>query len=147
MNTIHIKYTSRKHELTKAYPGDSGYDLCAYVDKPITISPSSFETIGTGISLSLPLNIDAQVRPRSGLARKHGITVLNSPGTIDNGYRGEIQVILINLGKEDFEITDGLRIAQIVFSSTLSTDLDIISNLNVSDTVRNIKGFGSSDPI
>lgn len=100
----------------------AGVDLMAAVEEPILLKPLERKLIPTGISIALPEGYEAQIRPRSGLALKHGLTVLNTPGTIDSDYRGEIQIILINLGSEDFLIERGIRIAQMILSpvSTLS---------------------------
>ena len=99
-----------------ATPLSAGLDLMAAIEAPITLHPFERKLIPTGISIALPAGYEAQIRPRSGLALKHGLTVLNTPGTIDADYRGEIQVILINLGSEDFLIERGLRIAQMILS-------------------------------
>ncbi|SVC00497.1 uncharacterized protein METZ01_LOCUS253351, partial [marine metagenome] len=99
--------------------------------------------IPRGISISLPEHVEGQVRPRSGLAAKHGITVLNTPGTIDSDYRGEIKVILINLGKEDFEINQNDRIAQIIFSEIVKAKFEEVEILD--ETKRGPRGFGSTD--
>ncbi len=112
----------------------------AAVTQPVILNPGERALIPTGISLSIPIPFEAQVRPRSGLAYKHGITVLNAPGTIDSDYRGEVQVILINLGKELFTIQRGDRIAQLVFTSHQKACFKIQEELDV--TKRNEGGFG-----
>jgi dUTP pyrophosphatase len=120
----------------------AGADLKAAIDGTLTLSPGEHRLIPTGIRLELPEGYEAQVRPRSGLALKHGVTVLNSPGTIDSDYRGEIGVILINLGDKDFEITWGDRIAQLVISPVITADFVPILELN--ETARGSGGFGST---
>lgn len=106
------------------------------------IPARGYTGVGTGIYLEMPLGCEAQVRPRSGLALKHGVTVLNAPGTIDSDYRGEVRIILINHGKEDFIIEPGDRIAQIVFASVVQVELESACNLN--ETARAAGGFGST---
>jgi dUTP pyrophosphatase len=129
-----------------AYQSDaaSGLDLLAAVpaDAPLTIAPGRHAAVPTGIALALPLGTEAQVRPRSGLARNHGVTVLNTPGTIDADYRGEIQVLLINHGDVAFRITRGLRIAQLVMAAVTRVRLAEVSRLD--ETARGIGGFGST---
>ena len=114
----------------------------ASIDSKIVLKPNDRFVIPCGISISLPKNVEGQVRPRSGLAAKHGITVLNTPGTIDSDFRGEIKVILINLGKEDFTISQNDRIAQIVFSNIVKVKFEEIDVLD--DTERGSGGFGST---
>jgi len=140
--TIKIKNLS-KHPLPKYQTVSSaGMDLHAHIDHPIAIQPGHREIISTGLFLELPEGFEAQIRPRSGLAFKHGITVLNSPGTIDADYRGEIKVLLINHGQEAFEINDGERIAQMVISEYTSILWEETTQLN--DTERGEGGYGSS---
>ena len=122
--------------------GAVGIDLSASIDSKIVLKPNDRFVIPCGISISLPKNVEGQVRPRSGLAAKHGITVLNTPGTIDSDFRGEIKVILINLGKEDFTISQNDRIAQIVFSNIVKVKFEEIDVLD--DTERGSGGFGST---
>lgn len=124
----------------RANPGDAGLDLFAAEEK--LIKSGEAELISTGIILELPEGTEAQVRPRSGLALKHSVTVLNSPGTIDEGYRGEIKVILINHGKEDFKIEKQMRIAQMVIAPVAMVTITQVEEL--SDSERGIGGFGSS---
>lgn len=124
----------------QAHPGDAGMDLFSVEEK--VIKPTESALIKTGIKIELPVGTEAQVRPRSGLALKHSITVLNSPGTIDEGYRGEIGVILINHGKEDFKVEKQMRIAQMVISPVIS--VDISQTVELSETARSEGGFGSS---
>jgi len=125
--------------------GSSGLDLVANLDqdtKQITIKPNKWEIIPTGITIELPDGCEAQIRPRSGLAYKYGVTVLNSPGTIDNDYRGEIKIILINHGHEDFIVKNGDRIAQMIISKYEQVELEEIEFLT--ETTRNDGGFGST---
>ena len=124
---------------------DSGMDLRADIKNTITILPGDIQIIDTGLSFEIPENYELQVRPRSGLAAKKGITVLNTPGTIDRGYTGEIKVILINLGKEDFIINHGDRIAQIIIAPVLSGRWCVLENKNkLNKTKRGSSGFGST---
>lgn len=124
-----------------ATPGSAGLDIKAYCSQTIKISPMQKALISTGFCIHLPKFFEAQIRSRSGLALKHGITVLNSPGTIDSDYRGEVKVILINLGKDTFEITPGMRIAQMIISKYESVTL--VEN-HEEKNPRGSKGFGSS---
>ena len=123
-----------------AHPGDAGLDLFANV--ALSIEPGETKLVATGISIELPPNTEAQVRPRSGLALKHGITVLNTPGTIDHGYRGEVGVILINHGRARFDVQPGMKIAQMVIASCLSVIVEERGEL--SGTARGQGGFGST---
>lgn len=123
-----------------ATPGSSGLDLRA--SEAAVIAPGEVSCVGTGLYFEMPLGCEAQVRPRSGLALKHCITVLNAPGTIDSDYRGEIKVILINHGRQDFSIEPGDRIAQVVFAEVTQVDLEKADELN--DTERSSGGFGST---
>jgi len=120
----------------------AGLDLCACIDKDIILMPGESVLVPTGISIELPDSYEAQVRPRSGLAINHGVTVLNSPGTIDPDYRGEVKVILINLGKEPFVIKNGMRIAQMVISKFERVEVEVVEEL--SQTRRGEGGFGST---
>jgi dUTP pyrophosphatase len=130
-----------RHELPK-YETDAsaGMDLRANLDEPVILQPLQRSLIPTGLFIELPVGFEAQVRPRSGLAAKHGITVLNTPGTIDADYRGEIKVILINLSSELFEIKDGERIAQMIFSEHAKASWIEVDALN--QTTRGAGGFG-----
>ncbi|MEL6492944.1 MAG: dUTP diphosphatase [Cyanobacteria bacterium J06621_3] len=119
---------------------DAGLDLCAIA--PHTIQPGESALIPTGIAIELPMGTEAQVRPRSGLALKHSVTVLNTPGTIDAGYRGEISIILINHGVVPFEVLPGMRIAQMVIAPVLRANLQTVSHL--SGSIRGKGGFGST---
>lgn len=122
--------------------GSVGLDLCANLDSPISLNPFERRLILTGLFIELTAGIEAQVRPRSGWALKHGITCLNSPGTIDSDYRGEIGVILANLSNETFEIFDGDRIAQLVFATYKKIEWNPVNE--ISDTLRSDGGFGST---
>ncbi len=122
--------------------GASGIDLRAAIDGPIELAPFEWKAIPTGIALSIPPGFEGQVRPRSGLALKHGVTLLNSPGTIDSDYRGEIKVILINLSRTTYEVQPGERIAQLVFAPVAKADLVEVERLD--DTERGEGGFGST---
>ncbi len=130
-----------KHPLPRYETEQSaGMDLRANIDSPLTLSPGERLLVPTGLRMALPAGWEAQVRPRSGLALKHGITVLNSPGTIDADYRGEVCVILVNLGKESFVINDGERIAQLVFARAEQATWREAEVLD--DTERGAGGFG-----
>lgn len=120
----------------------AGMDLTANLDEEIVLKPLERKLIPTGLSIELPEGYEAQVRPRSGLAYKNGITVLNSPGTIDADYRGDIGVILVNLSNEEFTIKDGERIAQLVIAKHETIRWELVENL--SDTIRGEGGFGST---
>lgn len=120
----------------------AGLDVCACIDEPVELAPGERRLIPTGLRLAMPAGFEAQVRPRSGLALKHGITVLNSPGTIDADYRGELGVILINLGNKHFEIERGMRIAQLVFARVAQAELVVVPVLD--ETERGAGGFGHS---
>lgn len=122
--------------------GSAGMDLTACIDENIILKPLERKLIKTGIAIALPNNYEAQVRPRSGLALKNGISVLNTPGTIDADYRGEIGVILINLSNEDFVIERGMRIAQLVISPIVQAELVEVEELD--ETLRGQGGFGST---
>ena len=143
-NTVLIKkLNANSFELPKYQTeGSVGIDLSASIFDDILIRPNNRELIPTGVAISLPQNIEGQVRPRSGLALKYGITVLNSPGTIDSDYRGEIKVILINHGIEDFRIKNNDRIAQLVFNEVVKVSLKEVDTLD--QTSRDEKGFGST---
>ena len=122
--------------------GASGVDLMAFIEEPIKIMPNSSHLIPTGLSMSFSKDYEVQIRPRSGLAAKKGITVLNTPGTIDSDYRGEIKIILFNHGKEDFIINNKDRVAQMVLTPIIKMELEETDNLP--DTLRGEGGFGST---
>ena len=123
-----------------AHPGDAGLDL--FADAAVSLEPGETRMVGTGISIELPVRTEAQVRPRSGLALKHSVSVLNSPGTIDRGYRGEVGVILINHGHDRFDVRPGMKIAQLVIAPCLTVAVEEADQL--SDTSRGHGGFGST---
>ncbi len=124
----------------RAHPGDAGLDLCADVD--LDMAPGDTCLVSTGLSLELPPGTEAQVRPRSGLALKHSVTVLNTPGTIDEGYRGEVGIILINHGRTVFEVRRGMKVAQLVVQPTLR--VEVTETQSLSETHRGEGGFGST---
>lgn len=123
-----------------AHPGDAGMDVCSV--ETLVLQPGARALVRTGLKMQLPFGMEAQIRPRSGLALKHGVTVFNSPGTIDAGYRGELGVVLINLGQEPFTVEKGMRIAQMVIAPVLSATIEEVSALDASD--RAAGGFGST---
>jgi dUTP pyrophosphatase len=125
-----------------ATEGSAGMDLLAAVEREIVLQPGAIEAIPTGISLSLPANTEAQVRPRSGLALKFGVTVLNAPGTIDSDYRGEVKIILVNHGREPFAIARGAKIAQLVVAEYARVEWHEVDDLDT--TLRAKGGFGST---
>ncbi len=134
---------SSKHSLPEyATPASAGVDLRAHIDQPLLLNPLERCLVKTGLFLELPIGYEAQVRPRSGLALKHGITVLNAPGTIDADYRGEIGVILINLSQEAYTLTDGERIAQLVIAQHAQAQWEEVDTL--ADSTRGKGGFGST---
>lgn len=121
-------------------PHSAGMDICAAVEEAVTLDPGEIHLVPTGIAISLPDGFEAQIRPRSGLAAKHGIGLINSPGTIDADYRGEIRIPLINLGKTAFTCRRGDRIAQMVVNRICRVHLELVDSLDISD--RNEGGFG-----
>lgn len=127
-----------------ATPGAAGMDLLAAVpaDEPVRILPGARAAVPTGLAFAIPQGFEGQVRPRSGLALKNGVTVLNAPGTIDSDYRGEVKVILVNTGNEPFEVSRGMRIAQIVFARVEQIKLQEDNALD--ETARGSSGFGST---
>ncbi|MFD2825142.1 dUTP diphosphatase [Leeuwenhoekiella polynyae] len=139
INIINKSSHDLPHYETEA---SAGMDLRAVLDAPVTLKPLERAIIKTGLFIELPVGIEAQVRPRSGLAAKKGITVLNAPGTIDADYRGEIGVILVNLSNEDFTVESGERIAQLVIAKHERADWNEVEVL--SETVRGAGGFGST---
>lgn len=122
----------------------AGMDMRAAVpeDAPLTLNPGARELVPTGFAMAIPPGFEAQIRPRSGLALKHGIGLVNAPGTVDSDYRGEIKIILINLGHEDFEISRGMRIAQMIIAPVLQVAIEPVESLD--DTARGAGGFGST---
>ena len=143
MTEILIKRLSKEVHLPKyETDGSSGLDLAAYIDKDIEIKPGNTEIIPTGLAVEIPKNFELQIRPRSGLAAKNQISVLNTPGTIDADYRGELKVILINLSNKSFIVEKGLRIAQMVLCPVVKANLKEVESLE--DTKRGSGGFGST---
>ena len=142
---INIKYNSKNGAIVPMYKtaGAAGADLYAYLpDGDIVIPKGQFSLIPTGLFFEIPEDYEVQIRPRSGLAAKNGVTVLNTPGTIDSDYRGEIKVILVNLGSEDFTVSNGDRIAQMVVAPVITAYFTFAESL--SDTDRGSGGMGST---
>ncbi|MDE6152282.1 MAG: dUTP diphosphatase [Prevotella sp.] len=139
---LQIKIINKGHHPLPAYATEqsAGMDLRANLDEPIVLRPMQRAIVKTGLFMALPAGYEAQVRPRSGLALKHGITVLNSPGTIDADYRGEIGVLLINLSDRDFTVNDGERIAQMVIARHETAEFAIVDALD--ETERGAGGYG-----
>ena len=145
MEKILIKYLNESkdlYRLEKATKGSAGFDLLASINNPLEIGAGKSLLVPCGFSLQMPNNFEAQVRPRSGLALKNSVTVLNTPGTIDSDYRGEICVILINHGQMSFKISRGMRIAQIIFKEIPEVNLVEVDELD--NTKRGSGGFGST---
>ena len=145
MDTIKIKFFEHGKDLDMPHymtEGSAGVDLRAAINEMIVLKPMERRLIPTGFAIALPNNFEAQVRPRSGLAYKNGITVLNSPGTIDSDYRGEIKVLLINLGNEDFIIERGERIAQMIIQKCEKAIFSVVDELDETD--RSSGGYGST---
>jgi len=139
---VKVNIINRGHQQLPAYatPQSAGMDLRANIDEPITLRPMERKLIPTGLYMALPAGCEAQIRPRSGLALKHGISVLNTPGTIDADYRGEIMVLLVNFSTEDFIVNDGERIAQMVISKHETAVFNEVSELD--ETERGAGGYG-----
>ena len=147
VNSANVKYATKEFELKRQHKTDAEHDLCADISAPVTLNPGQFKTLDTEVIVELPNDVEAQVRPRSGLAYKLGITVLNAPGTIDPGYRGKIKVVLINHGPEPYTFHRGEAIAQIVFNRLLNVETIRVNSeqeLNY-NTERQKAGFGSTD--
>lgn len=144
MNTVDIKIVAKDGAVVPEYKtcGAAGADVCALVHESITLKPMERVLVPTGLFFEIPEGYEIQVRPRSGLAIKNGITCLNTPGTIDSDYRGEVKVILINLGSEDFTINNGDRIAQIVVAPVTLGNFIRVDSIN--ETARGEGGFGST---
>ncbi|MEN9381794.1 MAG: hypothetical protein RI940_675 [Bacteroidota bacterium] len=140
--SITVQIVNKSHHPLPSYAtiGSSGMDIRAFIDKPIVLQPFERSLIPTGLYLSIPEHLEVQIRPRSGLAIKQGITCLNTPGTIDADYRGEIKVILINLSNTEQVIADGDRIAQMVFQAVEKANWNLVENLDT--TQRGDGGFG-----
>ena len=122
--------------------GSSGMDLMAFVESPITIKPNTVELIPTGLSIAIPEELEIQIRPRSGLAATSSISVLNTPGTIDSDYRGELKIILFNHGNKDFIVNNNDRVAQMVLTPVIKMELEEVDKLP--ETIRGSGGFGST---
>ena len=143
MVKILIKKLNFKVKLPKyKTDGSSGMDLMAFLEKPVSLMPQKSELISTGISIAIPDNTEVQIRPRSGLAAKNNISVLNTPGTIDSDYRGEIKVILFNHGNKEFIINNEDRIAQMILVPIIKATFEEVENLP--ETIRGEGGFGST---
>jgi len=144
MERIDVLIASKDGAPLPEYATDlsSGVDLCAFIDGPIILQPMERALVPTGISIGIPEGFEAEVRPRSGIAHKHGVTVLNTPGTIDADYRGEVKVVLINLGTEPFVVQKGDRIAQMVFKRLARVSWRSVDALD--ETGRGQGGFGST---
>ncbi len=143
MVKVLIKKLNSKVQLPKyKTDGSSGMDLMAFLESPINLKPQESELIPTGISIAIPEDTEVQIRPRSGLAAKSNISVLNTPGTIDSDYRGEIKIILFNHGKEDFVINNNDRIAQMILMPIVKAEFEEVENLP--KTLRGSGGFGST---
>ncbi len=143
MVKVLIKKLDPKVEIpTYKTPGSSGLDLMAFLNEPIKLLPKSSCLVPTGLSLAFPDNYEVQIRPRSGLAAKNNISVLNTPGTIDSDYRGEIKIILFNHGTKEFVIRNKDRVAQMILAPINKMDLEEVQNLP--DTLRGKGGFGST---
>ncbi len=142
--SVQIKCTIETGAKLPSYQtsGSSGADICAFIEDSIHLLPGARVLVRTGLKFEIPSGFEIQIRPRSGLALKHGITVLNSPGTIDSDYRGEVGIVLINLGQEVFSISNGDRIAQMVVSKTEQAAFSIVESLD--STVRGFGGYGST---
>ena len=145
MRAVTVKFQRHAEDVVLpdyATSGAAGMDIAAHIDTSVTLAPFARAAIATGFSMQLPHGYEAQIRPRSGLALKHGVTVANAPGTIDSDYRGEVAVILINLRQQDFTITSGMRIAQMVIAPVTNCHIENASHLDRSD--RGTGGFGST---
>ena len=145
MSTVTVKFQRHADDVVLpdyATPGAAGMDIAAHLDTAVTLAPFARAAIATGFSMQLPSGYEVQIRPRSGLALKHGVTVANAPGTVDSDYRGEVAVILINLSQQNFTITPGMRIAQMVIAPVTHCRFENKLQLDMSD--RGAGGFGST---
>lgn len=144
MNKVNIKFVAQEGAIIPEYKtsGAAGADVCAFLSEPVVIKSGEFAMIPTGLSFSIPEGYEIQVRPRSGLAAKNGVTVLNTPGTIDSDYRGEVKVILINHGKDAFTVNNGDRIAQLIVAPVTQGIFEKTDELD--STERGEGGFGST---
>lgn len=144
MESLKVKIINKSHHQLPTYEthGSSGMDVRAFLKHPVVLQPMERVLVPTGLYLQLPQGYECQIRPRSGLALKHGITILNSPGTVDSDYRGEIGVVVINLSKEPFVINDGERICQMVIAQYDRVDWEPVERID--ETVRGEGAFGHS---
>jgi dUTP pyrophosphatase len=149
MTTLNVPFTRMPHAIGLPAPayeteGAAGVDLIAALPDtdPMLIAPRGWAAIPTGLIFEIPHGFQGEVRPRSGLALRHGVTVLNAPGTIDSDYRGEVRVLLVNFGPEPFSVTRGMRVAQLIFTQAFRAKLHTVETLNV--TARGEGGFGST---
>lgn len=144
MNKVNIKFVAQEGAVIPEYKtsGAAGADVCAFLSEPVVIKSGEFAMIPTGLSFAIPEGYEIQVRPRSGLAAKNGVTVLNTPGTIDSDYRGEVKVILINHGKYAFTVNNGDRIAQLIVAPVTQGVFEKTDELD--STERGEGGFGST---
>jgi dUTP pyrophosphatase len=147
MTQVEIAVTRLPHNADLPLPAyeteqSAGMDLAAAIDAPLSLAPGARAMVPTGLAIALPAGYEAQVRPRSGLAAKNGVTILNTPGTVDADYRGEVKVILINLGDKTFEIERGMRIAQMVIAPVTQASFAEVASLP--ETARGTGGFGST---
>ena len=144
MNKVNIKFVAQEGAIIPEYKtsGAAGADVCAFLSEPVVIKSGEFAMIPTGLSFAIPERYEIQVRPRSGLAAKNGVTVLNTPGTIDSDYRGEVKVILINHGKDSFTVNNGDRIAQLIVAPVTQGVFEKTDELD--STQRGAGGFGST---
>jgi dUTP pyrophosphatase len=146
MSTVRV-YKMRANAVIPRYKtsGAAGMDLAACLDAPLVIAPGGTARVPTGLQIALPVGHEGQVRPRSGLAARHAVTVLNAPGTIDEDYRGEVQVLLINHGRAPFTIESGDRIAQLIVAQVTRVEIDVVSDeTGLGGTERGRGGFGST---
>ena len=145
MSAVTVKFQRHSEDVVLpdyATSGAAGMDIAAHIDTAVTLAPFARAAIATGFSMQLPHGYEAQIRPRSGLALKHGVTVANAPGTIDSDYRGEVKVILVNLGGRDFVVSRGMRIAQMVIAPVTHCRFEDTLKVDMSD--RGAGGFGST---
>tara|TARA_R110000824_G_scaffold282940_4_gene471221 strand:- start:13697 stop:14296 length:600 start_codon:yes stop_codon:yes gene_type:complete len=144
---IITKFTNKSNNADPEYAkiGDSGFDMRAFLDSPITLNSLERKLIPTGLRFELSSNTELQVRPRSGMALKHGISVLNTPGTVDEGYRGEVGIIVVNLSNDPYTINPGERIAQGVIINVIGQNIsNLVKTENLNETERGTGGFGST---
>lgn len=149
MEKIHIKIKRLEHNQDLPLPGyetegSSGMDIRAAVKEPVILNPGEVKLIPTGLAISIPPGYEGQVRPRSGIALRHGIGLVNSPGTIDSDYRGEVSIIMINWGQTPFTINRGDRIAQMIIGKVYQADLVDVNDSSLDATIRGVGGFGHS---